>query len=681
MVRSQVIYHLIIQISAVIFLLFLLAICPFSFLSAQDRGDSTRVLKKVTVTASPKQNAYLAAVPVQILDQERLQELNAESIADAAKYFSGVLIKDYGGVGGLKTISVRSLGALNTGILYDGVPVADAQTGQIDLSKFSAIFVQTLELDQTNPQQILLPARAYSAASILAITTNSYHIASYTQKKWVAGFDEGSFGLYQPYAGFCLPAGKTIVITANAEAIWDKGNYPYFVNNGIFSQKAYRINSDINSNQEEANLVKKFSDSSVLQTKIWAYSSDRGLPGSIIFFNDISVQRLWDRDYFVQSRYQKKISDRTALLVSAKFSSLFTRYRDPDFLNNAGGLDDRYYQTEIYGSASLSQQIGKNMLVAVASDIASTHLSANITPFATPTRTSLWNSIAMQYAISHWQINISLLNTNIHDMTETGTASANQNKFTPTIAASYKPKAVSPFLFRFFYKDIFRMPTFNDLYYNYTFSIDPKLLPEFSKQYNAGITYSKNINRTLQQFAISADGYYISVKNKIVAVPSQNLFIWTMENLGKAEIRGVDINAEAKGKFSEKISWSARIAGTIQKALDMTDPTSAEYKNEIPYTPDHSGSALLAMYYKKWDAGYSLLFSGSRYALGVNDPSSELPGWVTHDFYVSRMIEIWGFGARIKAELNNFLDERYEVIRYYPMPGRSYKISFLFKNL
>src|ERR1700722_986940 len=146
------------------------------------QSDSTPPLKKVTVNGIKRPVGFSTAMPVQSTSHEMLQQINAESIADAAKYFSGVLIKDYGGVGGLKTISVRSLDALNTGVMYDGIPVADAQTGQIDLSKFSATFVQSLELDQTNPQQILLPARIYSSASILSFTSNSFNATNFTKK-------------------------------------------------------------------------------------------------------------------------------------------------------------------------------------------------------------------------------------------------------------------------------------------------------------------------------------------------------------------------------------------------------------------------------------------------------------------------------------------------------------------
>ena len=64
---------------------------------AQNPSDTGRILQRVTITAEKKQNPYTAIVPVQILNREALQQINAENIAEASKYFSGVLIKDYGG--------------------------------------------------------------------------------------------------------------------------------------------------------------------------------------------------------------------------------------------------------------------------------------------------------------------------------------------------------------------------------------------------------------------------------------------------------------------------------------------------------------------------------------------------------------------------------------------------------
>ncbi len=641
-------------------------------------GDSAKILKTVDVNAVKKQNNFTAVAPVQSLTRQNLQQINAQSVGDAARYFSGVIIKDYGGIGGLKTISIRSLGAANTGIVYDGISVADLQTGQIDLSRYSTTFIQSLELRQGNFQYALTPARAFASAAALAITTNTFSTNNFTKQNWQAGVNAGSFNLWQPFAGIYQPLKKNTVISINAEGLYSKGDYPITINNGNYTEKSKRNNSDVKSIQGEANLLKQFNDSATLQVKSGVYSAERGLPGAIVFFNDRSVQRLWNTDFFLQSRYQKKIKSTSALLLSAKYNYAYTRYIDPDFLNNQGGLDSRYKQQEIYFSAAGSHYLFNKLLLTAASDIAYTTLSANTANFASPKRTSFWENIALHYAQSGWQMDGALLYTVISDKTINSTAASNKNKLTPALAIAYTPNE-SPFMFRVFYKSVFRMPTFNDLYYN--FIGNSSLRPEFSKQYNAGVTYSKQFNGFVRKLGISADAYYNEVSDKIIAVPTQNLFVWTMLNLGKVSVKGIDINTEANGKLSASAGWFLRIAYTWQKALDVTDKSSSTYKNFIPYTPEHSGSAILSFSYKKWEAGYNTLFSGTRYTLGENNPSNQLEGWMTHDVFVARAIPFTRFNMRIKAELNNLTGERYDVVRYFPMPGRSFKISLLFNNL
>ncbi|MEP6949021.1 MAG: TonB-dependent receptor [Ginsengibacter sp.] len=661
----------------------ILLVLPLYFIPSsifsQVTDSSSITLKKVTVIGKNKLNTFKNTIPAQTLNSQALLQLNAQSVGDAARYFSGVLIKDYGGTGGLKTISVRSLGATNTGIMYDGIPVSDIQSGQIDLSRFSGTFVQSIELSQANPPGLLLPARSFASSSVLAITTNTFNPVNFSKSTWQAALKAGSFGLWQPFAGIYLPTGKNESISANVESVFSKGNYPFYINNGSFSKKTTRDNSEIRSFQGEINFVKKFSDNSDLQTKLWGYTSRRGLPGAVIFFNDRSVQKLWNKDVFVQSRYHKEFNKTIALLISAKYSHTFTRYTDPDFLNNQGGLDDRYKQQEIYASAAVSKKITQSFSMSLASDASSSKLTANLTGFAVPSRLSLWNSFSAEYSGMAWQLTGSLLYTHIDDKTEIGTSATNKDKLTPTIAVSFKPDSTSPYLLRFFYKDIFRMPTFNDLYYN--FIGNNKLRPEYSKQYNLGISYSKNFTGKIKQLNLSTDAYFNTIRDKIIAVPNQNLFVWTMLNLGKVRVIGLDITTEATGKFSPVLGWFTRIAYTYQQATDVTDPASASYKNRIPYTPDNSGSAMASLNYKNWSGGYNILFSGNRYTLGENNPFNQLPGWVTHDIFICHLFTNKHFTSTIKAEINNVTNKYFDVVKYFPMPGRSFKIGITIHNL
>lgn len=601
------------------------------------------------------------------------------SVGDAARYFSGVLIKDYGGVGGLKTISVRSLGAGNTGVIYDGIPVTDIQTGQTDLSRFPASLIHSITLLQASPSDILTPAKNFASPSLLSIQTNTYEPVNFANTKWKGGVNTGSFGLWHPFASGYFPAGKNMVISVTGDAVFSKGDYPYRVNNENFSEKLKRVNSEVKSFQGEMNLVKQFSDSSLFQAKLRLYNSNRALPGSIVFFNTGSHQRLWNSDVFFQSRYRKNIDKKTQLLISAKYSHTYTRYIDPDFLNGSGGLDDRYKQDEYYLSGAISRGVLKNLAIAFATDVSQNNLFANTNNFVKPTRFGMWNNVALKYSFGDFLFNASLLNTFISDRTRSTTSGQNRNRLTPTASLSYSPKGNTGLLFRLFFKEAYRMPTFNDQYYN--FIGNRNLNPETSRQCNLGITWSKTEEERPGIFKLSADGYFNKISDKIIAVPNQNLFNWTMLNLGSVVIRGVDVNMETNVPLSAHFNWFSRIAYTYQQATDVTDPASANYKNRIPYTPDNSGSALSIFRYKKWSFSYSILFSGQRYTLGTNNPANRLGGWATQDFSVSRTITFNQFETHLKMGMNNLFNKQYDIVRYFPMPGRNLFIGITFNNL
>jgi len=644
-------------------------------LSAQ---DSSRVLQKVTLRAVKKRNVFLDLLPAQSLDQRMLQQVNAPTVGDAARFFSGVQVKDYGGAGGLKTISVRSLGATHTGILYDGIPVSDVQSGQIDLSRYSSSFLQSVDLYQANMPGTLLPARAFSSASVLSMHTNAFYPQT-MNNAWQAGLRQGSFGYWQAFAakGFLLPRNWTM--NMQAEGVSSKGDYPFTVINGNLTEKKKRGNGELRSIQGELNLVKMFRDSSILQFKTWTYDSKRGLPGAVIFFNDRSVQQLYNRDYFIQARYNRSLSQNASLLVNAKFNHAYTRYVNPDFQNNAGGLDDRYRQNEAYLSIAADRRLGRFFTAAVSADGAYTLLYANKNNFSKPKRFSQWSNALLNYGDSLWQVQASALFSWFSDRVSIGSAAMDRSKLTPAISLSRKWKEGSPLSLRFFYKEIFRMPTFNDLYYN--FIGNTNLRPEFTRQYNLGFVWVKDLPGKLKQLNLSADGYFNQVKDKIIAVPAQNLFSWTMLNLGKVDIKGIDVTAQLQGMIGADVSWFGRVSYTWQQAEDLTDPTSSRYKDRIPYTPDHSGSGILSLTYHRWSAGYSMTFSGTRYTLGENNPANHLDGWGTHDVFVSRQLNIRSTKLTLKAELNNLTNEHFDIVRNYPMPGRSYKMSILFNHL
>ena len=158
----------------------------------------------------------------------------------------------------------------------------------------------------------------------------------------------------------------------------------------------------------------------------------------------------------------------------------------------------------------------------------------------------------------------------------------------PNVSISLKPFHNEELRFRFFYKDIFRLPSFNDLYYDKAGNINLK--PESATQYNIGITYSKAINNFIPYLSATVDAYHNKVTDKIVATPTKNLFIWSMVNLGKVDIKGIDATASLSLQPLDKLRINLSGNYTYQRALDVTNsnPNSPEgkvYKHQIAYTP------------------------------------------------------------------------------------------------
>lgn len=217
------------------------------------------------------------------------------------------------------------------------------------------------------------------------------------------------------------------------------------------------------------------------------------------------------------------------------------------------------------------------------------------------------------------------------------------------------------------------MPTLNDLYY--TFIGNKNLKPEYTNQYNVGITYGKNFTGGgLRRLEFQVDGYYNQVEDKIIAMPTSNQFRWTMLNLGYVEIRGVDVATQGYWKIG-KVDVSTRLNYTYQKAQDFTDPESRYYGGQIPYVPWHSATAILGGSYRGWDLNYSFIYTGERYEAVANIPENYAQPWYTHDLALSKTIEWQKITLRVTGEVNNIFNQPYEVVQCYPMPGTNFKLK------
>lgn len=218
------------------------------------------------------------------------------------------------------------------------------------------------------------------------------------------------------------------------------------------------------------------------------------------------------------------------------------------------------------------------------------------------------------------------------------------------------------------------MPTFNDLYYTTVGST--ALKPEYVDQYDVGLSYQYSKPADIfNNFAVQIDGYHNRVKDKIVAIPAANPFRWQMKNYGNVSVTGVDVSVDMGLQWCRYWNLGLRLAYSYQVAADQSfDKSSPYYGGQLPYSPWHSGSAILNIAWKNLELTYSFIYTGERYTSSANIPVNYVEPWQTNDVAVSYTHPFKAWKLRTSVQVNNICNQQYEVVRGYPMPGTNFRI-------
>jgi tonB-dependent receptor len=643
--------------------------------------DSIQTIKGVEITARLTQREI---VPAQSLKNADLQRLNSQSIADALRFFSGIQLKDYGGVGGIKTVDIRSMGTHHLGIFYDGIELGNAQNGQIDLGQFSLDNIDEISLYNGQKSAIFQPASDFGNAGSVYIRTRKPRFTDGKSYNVKLKAKYGSSDLVRLSALWEQRLSSAVSTSLNAEHLTSSGKYKFnyrrVTRSGVvaYDTTAVRQNGDIRADRIDFN-VNGILQRGYWNTKVYFYNSQRGIPGAIV--NNVwrRGERQSDLNFFVQNRFQKDITDRFSTQWLAKYAFYRTHYVNKDTTQLPA--DNRFWQQEFYLSTSNAYEILPNWSISASYDFRWNKLNADTYRFVFPTRFSNMISLATAFEARFIRIQGSVLASFIHDKLHPTTrlmpgmkATDNITKFTPALFIDFPiidkatNGASTKLSVRTFAKRSFRMPTFNDLYY--TDLGNSNLKPESATQYDLGVVFNKQYNgHLLKNVQFQADGYYNTIHDKIIAYPKGQQFRWTMLNLGRVHIMGIDVMGAIALQPINDLVVTARLQYTYQDARDVTNASDVFYKDQIPYIPYNSGSAIVNLAYHNWTLNYSFIYSGKRYNQQENIPNNYMQPWYTSDVSLQYDFKAFGTKCRAMLEVNNILNQKYDVILNYPMPG------------
>lgn len=581
----------------------------------------TDSLQPVTVTADKG---------VVVSRTDTLAVRNSFLISEILHQSPGIILGDYGGFAGLKTVSLRGFGSPHTSIYIDGVKVGNVQSGQNDLGMMGVENYEAAIIDY-----------AQNSLSFRTLRPSFDRLPVRASVK----FAGGSFGTWLPSARFDFRLSENLALSANAAGIISKGDFKY-------GDDAVRQNNDIRQVRAGLDLF-GLMDSGDYHIKGYFNSSDRGTPGSVSWPSD---DRQKDMNVFVQGLLRKKFSQLYSLQVSAKGAY------DDIFYSSSWG-DSRYGQTEFQLNSSHLFRINRWWNLSFAADmqwdgLKSTNYQAS--------RFTASGSLTSSFRLKCLSANIALEYNGAFD-----SGARSRNAFSPSV--DMRLTLAEGLDMVAFARRAYRVPTFNELYYvGYG---NPDLNPEDAWLTDVGFDFNRQLSQTWLLKA-KLDGFYNSLTDKITSAPTvDDPNIWLPYNIGNVRSAGFDaVAGTSYASAAWKFSFDAKYS--FQSAVDMT-PDSYTFGRQIPYVARHSVvlDATVAWNGLEFNPRWNM-------KAGRTDSAGALADWNTLDLNLDRPFRIRNAGViTVRLAARNILDSHYELVSGYPMPGRSFMAGLEFTLL
>ena len=635
--------------------------------AAATAQDTTRVLDEVEISSQHAPSTRRTAVPTQVMDVEKIEAAGALQLSDAVRQMAGVTLKDYGGVGGMKTVSARGLGTQFSTVTIDGVAVDNSQNGQVDLGRYLLGNAAYVSFSQGQQQEDLLSARAYAAGNVLSLVSSepSFFLAERTNLR--VGMELGSFGLMNPSALWEQKWSRRLKSSLWLSWLKSDGDYPftlyYTADRQGAASRERRQHSAMQMGTADASLFYTIAPGNTLTAKLHYVRGMHQLPGPVQYYRQsTSAQNTHEEVAFAQLRWRVE-RVRWKWQVLGKAQQTWDFYEDSAASTPGGYLHNEYLQREAYLSGSACWAPTAWLKVDAAADGSHNWLNSNLQQRYDVERNSLLAALKASLHHGRFEAQAQLLATLTADRVADLEQSPAYRRLSPYASLIYTFGQGTTL--RYFYKETFRAPNFSELYF---FTVARELRPERARQHNIGITHTGKVAGG------TVDAYYNQVSDKIIAVPTQNMFLWSMLNVGRADIIGIDATADL---YLE--TFSAHLCYGYQHAVDRTDPLSKTYGHQLAYTPRHSGGATLRWENRWVNLGASATVVGKRYYRMQNSDDSLLPPYCDLGLSADRKVELrWGT-MQVQVRVLNLLGTQYEVVRSYPMMGRNYRLKISYE--
>ena len=585
------------------------------------------------------------------ISRAQIESAGARDLADAVAFSPGLYVKRYGGLGGLRTLSLRGTASEGTAMLIDGVRYRSDAEGGFDLGNIPANVLEGVEVIRGG-DAALLGGNSLGGGINLITGIKARNL------RFEGTLALGSFGERSLSGGGSGSVGEHL-FDGSLHLTRSEGDYPFQFNEFGESLEIKRENGDFSNLFARAGWKFRPEEGGwELGSTLQGYRTERGVPGGVVQGNRERLRaRLDEEDIFGLFRFSRTFGRvKVSLASTGRINEL--RYRDPD--DRTGGLDgvdNRYRLIDGRGTARLAWFPDNRTTLGADLEVEAIGLNGdNLDP-------------AVADGVGRQRLGGLVRGSRMIPFQENGTFLSLNSALRYDLFSDLDPELVPsfgfllqpfsyPFRLRAHAALNYRAPTFSEQYYLNFGNAD--LQTEHSKSLSTGWTWEP-----VEGISLESSLFLIDTRNRIVAIPRSPVS-WSAQNLGRVRSRGVEVGLN--GTFVEE-TLSGALSYTRMEAIDRSGGITDGHL--LPYAPQELFNGLLRLDAWKFSLIGSWDYVSHRHTLSFNTAESALPHYLVLNLGLSRDVSMGTFWVSGRLDVNNLLDESYQVVRNYPMPGRS----------
>lgn len=559
---------------------------------------------------------------VEVIDRETIERLQPQSILDLLLSVAGVDISKSGGHGQASSFFLRGSNANHTLILIDGVRVGSATLGVKSVAQISPAQIERIEIVK-GPRSALWGSEAIGG--VVQIFTRRLNA-----KEFQVSVKMGSRN----------SEGLSASVGIGNQAFTNTFNLNHERTAGFDALQAGETDRD-GFDRQNLSLIGdvKMSDSHQLD---WLALVEQGN-------SEYDPDPVWggpnqaDHDnYLWNIRHSFNAADWTHQVALNASRDQSVNFGNGLARSQADWFETRKKQFNYLASG----QISPGFKLASGFDWLEDDIGYSSGDYAKSKRITRSLFVNANYQQDAWLADLALRHDNIESI---------DSETTANMALGYRVN--SAHLLSLNFAQGFKAPTFNDLYY--PGGANPELVSETSD--NLELLYKATLGKDLLVLSL----YQASIDN-LIEWREVSPWMWTPQNVAKAEVEGVDFHFDHRG---DQIDQKFMASYSDPVNADTGEPLRQRAKQHLAYS--------LSINQDNWDFGIQLQHQGKVYSSNsLSGDLERLDSYAQVNANLGYRLKHWQFNLKI----NDLTDRAPQTVAGYRGVGQEIYLSVGFQN-